>query len=88
MRGAVSTELRVRKERRAPRIMQHEKGGLREEHGKEASQSTIKQPILLFLVKDMQTLRQRQSKVAISALEGSARWPDQLQEPIAITQQL
>lgn len=82
-------ELRVRKERRrAPRIMQHEKGGLREGHRKEASQSAIKQPILLFPVKDMWTLRQRQSEAAISALEGSARWSEQLQETIAITQQL
>ena len=70
-------ELRVRKERRrAPWIMQHEKGGLREGHGKEASQSAIKQPILLFPVKDKQSLRQSQREAAIPALEGSAHWPE------------
>ena len=55
--------------------MQHEKGGLREGHGKEASQSAIKQPILLFPVKDKQSLRQSQREAAIPALDGSAHWP-------------
>jgi hypothetical protein len=56
--------------------MQHEKGGLREGHGKEASQSAIKQPILLFPVKDKQSLRQSQREAAIPALDGSAHWPE------------
>lgn len=65
--------------------MQHENGGLREGPRKEESQSAIKLPILLFPVKNMQTLRQRQREAAISAPEGSAHWPEQLQEPITIT---
>lgn len=80
-------ELRVRKKRRrAPRTMQHEKEGLRERPGKEASQSAIKQSTLLFPVKDIQTLRQSQREVAIRVLEGSTRRPEQLQEPVAVTQ--
>lgn len=40
------------------------------------------------LVQDMQTVRQREREAAISALEGSAHWPEQLWEAVAVTQQL
>lgn len=36
----------------------------------------------------MQTLRQSQREAGISALEGTAHWPEQLQEPNAVTEQL
>lgn len=64
--------------------MQHGNGGLREGPREVESQSAIKLPILLFPVKDMQTLRQSQREAAISALECSAHWSEQLQESITI----
>lgn len=38
------------------------------------------------LVNNTQTLRQSQRETGISALKGSAHWPEQLQEPMAVTQ--